>query len=113
MKTACPATMCPLFAATGSPWTGEFNAPCDMGPPCGFWQHGHCIGCTGSAEQVHDVANGCMPLQLRPTPKTETAARTFDCPKAHTCQWQVESLPGLCPPRQALSQGIDPRVCAY
>jgi hypothetical protein len=24
----CPATMCPLTAPNGSPWTGQYNAPC-------------------------------------------------------------------------------------
>lgn len=27
-ETFCPATMCPLIAPKGSPWTGSFNTPC-------------------------------------------------------------------------------------
>lgn len=27
-RTVCPATICPLFAPDGSPWTGDKNSPC-------------------------------------------------------------------------------------
>jgi hypothetical protein len=44
------------------------------------------------------------------------AAKTYDCPKAHECRWQEQARVAgrdLCPPRDALRRGIDPRVCAY
>ncbi len=38
MTTFCPATMCPLFAADGSPWTGDVNAICEHShEKCGWW----------------------------------------------------------------------------
>jgi hypothetical protein len=113
MPTACPATMCPLFAATGSPWTGEHDARCDMGPPCGFWREGCCQGCREAGWQVAEVADGLIPLQLIAAPKLAATARALDCPRAAECQWQAQSSPKLCPPREALARGIDPRVCAY
>ncbi len=113
MKTACPASMCPLFAPNGSPWTGEYNAPCDMGPPCAFWQAGKCVGGDSSRFEVNEVIAGRLPLQLRPAPKLEAKAGEFDCPHAATCQWQAQSSPSLCPPRFALKNGVDPRVCGY
>jgi hypothetical protein len=42
--------------------------------------------------------------------------RTFDCPKADVCRWQEQAeLAGrpLCPPRDALARGIDPRVVLF
>jgi hypothetical protein len=44
------------------------------------------------------------------------AAKEYDCPKAKECRWQERAeVEGrkLCPPRDALARGIDPRVCLF
>lgn len=114
--TFCPATMCPLFARDGSPWTGDKNTPCE-GTGCGWFDvEEGCQGAVASFTQVGEVAAGQPLLQLGPVAARRTdrrAERTFDCPRAHECQWQIEYGEQLCPPRHALSLGIDPRVCAY
>jgi hypothetical protein len=111
--------MCPLFAADGSPWTGNKNAHCD-GEPCAFYNKGHCEGAACAVDQVMEVKAGRRPLQLAVVTEgrrgVEYAGRrplTFDCSRAHECQWQVEAGEKLCPPRAALALGIDPRACAY
>lgn len=120
--TFCAATMCPLFAADGSPWTGEQNAVCPQDQSkCGWYsdvdEDGNkaCAGCSSALEQVDDVARERPLLQIgrkraRPEKRQPT---TFDCPRAAECQWQAECSPALCPPRYALSLGVDPRACAY
>ncbi len=114
-KTFCPATMCPLFAADGSPWTGEINAECPQdNKKCGFWYDG-CDGCSGAIEQVEEARRGERLLQIGPVrqKKIDLLPKTFDCQRATECQWQEECKPNLCPPRYALSLGVDPRSCAY
>lgn len=114
MKNFCAATMCPLFAADGSPWTGHVNAPCE-GTACAWFQGGSCEGGRASVEQVHEAARERGVLQLGTTRMRRmkvTLPKTYDCPRAHECQWQQEAS-GLCPPRLALSLGVDPRACAY
>jgi hypothetical protein len=40
--------------------------------------------------------------------------QTYDCPIATVCVWQNLCGPTqLCPPREALSQGFDPRVSLF
>lgn len=94
----CPATMCPLFAADGSPWTGEKDTPC-VGEECGWFYKGHCT----AAEAASEGAAMSLPV-LEP--------RTFDCPHARRCQWQAES-DGLCPPRRVLAAGVHPHDCRW
>lgn len=117
--TFCPASMCPLFAADGSPWTGDKNVHC-QGEECGFYNDGHCDGASCAAEQVMEAASGRRPFQLavvtegrRGMEYAGLAGKTFDCPRASDCQWQREAGDGLCPPRMALARGVDPRACAY
>lgn len=121
--------MCPLFAKDGSPWTGEFNATCPQKPAlldgqeetdasgCGFWdeRRNSCDGCVGSRMQVDEVRTTGATLQIGPIRKQRDvkAATTFDCQRAGDCQWQRESGDQLCPPRYALSLGIDPKSCAW
>lgn len=119
LATFCPATMCPLFAADGSIWTGDKNAHCD-GPTCGFYQRGRCDGAAFAHSQVREAAEGRKPFQLavvtegkRGVEYIGRSRRAFDCPRAADCQWQVEAGSGLCPPREALARGVDPRACAY
>lgn len=117
----CPASMCPLFARDGSPWTGEKHAPCpahddlDRGG-CPWWGMGCSSG--GPHEQVDEAAERGTALVVgpcRPRRVGQTAPRTYDCPHEAVCQWQARSsLHGkLCPPREALARGLDPRVAAY
>jgi hypothetical protein len=44
---------------------------------------------------------------------TKTTPKTYECARAQECQWQIERGGDLCPPRLALSKGIDPRICTY
>jgi len=121
MVPMCPATMCPLFAKDGSPWTGERNAPCpghdnlDDGG-CPWWGMGCAEG--GPAEQIAAADVGGTVLVVGPNkPKRAShgAPRAYDCPRAAQCQWQIRaSLRGrLCPPRVALARGLDPRLAAF
>ncbi len=96
--TYCPATMCPLFARGGSPWTDEKNHKCDKSE-CGWWDE-QCIAASWALEGLFESASDRPP-------------KAFDCQRASECQWQVDSIPRLCPPRQALADGKDPADCAY
>ena len=115
----CPATMCPLFAVDGSPWTGEKNQVCPQDhEKCQFWKGfggQACDGCTASYTQVMEVNYQGHTLQIGPIrrQKESVLPKTFDCPREQECQWQIQSGDKLCPPRLALSLGIDPRTCAY
>jgi hypothetical protein len=43
-------------------------------------------------------------------------AKSYDCPMAAVCRWQEQAEKvgrALCPPRDALAKGIDPRVCLF
>lgn len=142
MTTFCPATMCPLTAPNGSPWTGEKNKVCqqrkpDRGPDmellspppgkpagCGFWQGfggTGCDGCTGAHHQIAEAIADEGVLVIGPAqPKRMTAEERkrvwdYDCGRAHECQWQIEADRdgGLCPPRSALRLGLDPRICNW
>src|SRR5262245_23047 len=123
----CPASMCPLVAPDGSPWTGEYAAPCpghddlDNGG-CPWW--GMACASGGIQGLVDDAARlggrPALPVAGPNKPRRDTlgAPRSFDCPKAKDCRWQeraeAEGRP-LCPPRDALARGIDPRgllLCA-
>ncbi len=119
----CAATMCPLFAPDGSPWTGQYRSACE-GEACGFYdkQGSRCEGGVYAVDQVMESAvSGHAPLQLDTVIHGAAVpgyfdrnARTFDCPYADICQWQKDVPEGsLCPPRHALSIGVDPRACAY
>jgi hypothetical protein len=57
-----------------------------------------------------DTWQECM---VRPDSE-ECEPQTYDCPIAAVCVWQNLSGPNqLCPPREALSRGFDPRVCLF
>lgn len=119
----CPASMCPLMAPEGSPWTGEKEAACPQRGAklggCGWWQGfggKTCDARMAATEQVATAQGGRFVLQLGPVQADQTRRRpskSFDCPKAETCQWQREAGDDLCPPRRALKLGLDPRICAY
>lgn len=118
----CPASMCPLIAPDGSPWTGRYGAPCpghedlsDGG--CPWWS----MACSTGGVQ-HEVelaaANGGAAAVLGPNKPRRLAgsSRTYECPKMSICRWQQQAeLAGrdLCPPRDALRRGIDPRVTLF
>ncbi len=105
--------MCPLFAKEGSPWTGEKNAKCE-GPDCGWYGKHGCEGAVGAQMQVEEASEGGRVLIAIDTRKRLGIgnSKTYDCERAHECQWQQRAN-GLCPPRQALARGLDPRVVAF
>lgn len=118
--TFCPATMCPLFAPDGSPWTGEKNGECPNHDDlenggCAFWWGSNCDGCHAALSQVKEVYEIGGTFQIGPIQRMKESVepKEFDCPRSHDCQWQRESSPNLCPPRTALSLGVDPRSCAW
>ena len=113
-ETFCPATMCPLFAPDGSPWTGDKNSHCQKSD-CLWFDDGHCGGADAAFEQITNMeAHGGILLAGPVTAKKASVEpKSFDCPRAAECQWQLEAGDDLCPPRRALQQGIDPRACAY
>jgi hypothetical protein len=115
----CPASMCPLIAKDGSPWIGTKNAPCpehdDLDKGGCPWFSMAC-GTGGIHEQVDEAAErggrGAVigpnrPGRLVGTPKT------YDCPREKECSWEKHKKGALCPPRYALSLGLDPRVCLF
>lgn len=111
--TFCPATMCPLIAPNGSPWTGDVNAKCER-EPCGWWHNGRCQGSQAAYEQAAELTVGGNPLVFLEHSDRVTKPTTYYCVRAHECQWQHEAPTGfLCPPRFALLHGLDPRVCLY
>ena len=122
----CPASMCPLIAKDGSPWTGVFAAPCPgkglaeaPGPEdgCPWWDMA--CSCGGIQAQVEEAAadGGRMVVAGPNKPKRLIAApRHYDCERAAQCRWQEQAAMAgrvLCPPRDALSRGLDPRVCLF
>ena len=118
----CPASMCPLIAPNGSPWTREYAAPCpghdglDIGG-CSWWgvacSTGGIHALVERAEQQEGKALVIGPNQPR---RGISRSRQYDCPKASVCRWQEQAeIAGrkLCPPRDALARGIGPCVCLF
>jgi hypothetical protein len=117
----CPATMCPLIAPDGSPWTGTKNTSCPQLSSGCLWfddRRGQCDGCNMAHEQIASAAEG-KPIRVagpnQPKRTDARASRDYDCPRASECQWQIEADKdgGLCPPRSALRLGLDPRLALY
>lgn len=119
---ACPASMCPLIAKDGSPWTGEFNSPCpghdDLETDgCPWWSMACSTG--GIQAQVEEAAEHegrAFVVGPNQPCRLTGAPRTYDCAFAPTCRWQEQAeIAGqkLCPPRDALGRGLDPRVCLF
>jgi hypothetical protein len=120
MTCMCPASFCPLIAKEGSPWTGDKGSPCpEDEAQCPWWS----IACsTGGVQDLVDEAAAGRPLPVMGPnkPKRYTAdpskARFFNCPEASVCSWQKQALKAgrlLCPPRDALNRGFDPRICLF
>ncbi len=115
----CPASMCPLIAKDGSPWTGEKAGSCpghdDIDTDgCPWWS----MACsTGGIQRQVDRAfeHGGRAFVVGPNrPRRGFAEpRSYDCPHAAVCQWQAQAGDRLCPPRDALARGMDPRVCLF
>jgi hypothetical protein len=117
--------MCPLIAPQGSPWTGKYGAPCPAHDDietdgCPWWSMACATG--GIQELVERAADlggrSSLPIAGPNQPRRHVLGppREFDCPKASVCRWQERaSVEGrsLCPPRDALARGIDPRVCLF
>jgi len=119
----CPATMCPLVAPNGSPWTGEYAGACpghddiDAGG-CPWWSANCAPG--GVQMQVEEAAAaGGRAMVLGPNqPRRDGIGqpRSYDCHLASVCRWQeIATAAGrpLCPPRDALARGMDPRVTLF
>lgn len=119
----CPSSMCPLIAPDGSPWTGVYDAICpghddlDKGG-CPWWSMA-CHGGEPHREAIEDAdRNGGSTLVIGPRkPKRlKGNPRSYDCPKAAECRWQEQAEASghpLCPPREALKRGLDPRICNF
>lgn len=121
----CPASMCPLVAPNGSPWTGTYASPCpghddlETGG-CPWWSMACATG--GIQALVEEAATlaGRAPMPVlgpvKPKRHTVSAPRSYDCPRASVCRWQERAEKEgrkLCPPRDALARGIDPRVVLF
>jgi hypothetical protein len=114
----CPASMCPLIAPNGSPWTGKKDTQC---PEHDDIDNGGCpwfsmaCGTGGIHHQVDEAKaeGGSFVLGPRKPTKVEGKPTAFDCPKEEICSWQKHKKHELCPPRYALSLGLDPRVCNF
>lgn len=119
MTCQCPATMCPLIAPNGSSWIDEKAAACPESSQCAWWA----MACsTGGIQGLVDAAIAGRPVPVvgPNQPKRYTAdprkARFYDCDKANECSWQKQALKSgklLCPPREALRKGFDPRICLF
>lgn len=116
----CPASMCPLIAPKGSPWTGEKASPCPEDEKvCAWWTMACSTG--GVQAMVNNAARGLpLPVMGPNKPSRYTAdlskARYYDCKLAGVCSWQKQALLAgrlLCPPRDALKRGFDPRICLF
>lgn len=115
--------MCPLIAKDDSPWTGEYGGICpghdDIETDgCPWWS----MACsTGGIQQLVEEAAECGGrgmVVLGPNKQRRFQIgepREYDCPKASVCRWQeqAEKHGRICPPRDALKRGIDPRVCLF
>jgi len=116
MTTFCPATMCPLFAPNGSPWTGEVNTPCAKSD-CDYYdtKASFCFAGQDAFSFVEDAKKhgDCMRFsgpkdlsKIEPQPAPT-------CDREHECEWQRTASPGLCAPRYAITIGVDPRACCW
>jgi hypothetical protein len=117
----CPASMCPLIAPRGSPWNNyEMNHLCPGSAECFFWNF-TCNNGGMHALVLQAEADGGKPLLplLGPNQPRRSGIgepKSFECPEASRCRWQERAeLAGLklCPPREALARGMDPRVVIY
>lgn len=115
----CPASMCPLIAPDGSPWTGTYKAPCPEHDDietggCPWWSMACAVG--GIHAQVNEALKNdgkalvIGPNKPKPGIKKE---KTYECKMESECSWQKQAGDKLCPPRYALSKGLDPRVCLF
>jgi len=119
----CPASMCPLIAPHGSPWTGKKNGRCpehdDMAKGGCAWWSMTCQGNGMMQNVVEAEAAGGTAFVVGPVQPHRTdigPPKSYACPRTGDCSWQRQAeLAGaaLCPPREALARGIDPRVCTY
>jgi hypothetical protein len=91
--TGCPALNCPLIAQLGCPARLQARSR-------GIFLY--------PDHSQYQRWNDCL---IKP-PKKTCEPRTYDCPIANVCSWQKLCGPTqLCPQRDALQLGVDPRVC--
>lgn len=120
MTVFCPASMCPLIAQDGSPWTGEKNGACpehdDLNNKgCPFFSMA--CGTGGIHHQVDEAyKNEGRSFVIGPNrPKDGIrTSKEYSCPRESDCSWwKHKGDKELCPPRYALKLGLDPRVCSF
>lgn len=117
----CPASMCPLIAPNGSPWTGKKDSICsehddlDSGG-CPWWM----MACsTGGHHQEVDFMERykSKAFVIGPNqPKDfKGESKTYKCQREDECSWHKQALlkGTICPPRYAMSKGFDPRVVLF
>ena len=121
VKVFCPASMCPLIAPNGSPWTGDKNAEC---PEHDDIEHQGCpwfsmaCGNGGIHYQVDEAyKKQGKSFVIGPNKPRDGIknSKEFNCPRTNDCSWQkyTKHKSGLCQPRYALSLGLDPRVSLF
>jgi hypothetical protein len=112
--------MCPLIAKDGSPWTGEKAVPCPQDEKgCAWWP----ICSKDEMRETVEAATAGHPMPVfgpnRPRSyeaDPKKVGRTFDCRHAAQCSWQIAADKAgqeLCPPREALKRGFDPRITLF
>ncbi len=117
----CPASMCPLIAPNGSPWTGEYAGDCpghdDLSTDgCPWWSMG--CGGGGMMRFVDEAEKAGGAVVLGPNKPRRKPGRVveYECLKQNECRWQEQSINAghrTCPPREAMLRGLDPRVCLF
>ena len=80
----CPATMCPLFAADGSRFSGAVNARCER-EGCRWFDR---TICQAGRVVIGEVAMASAGQGSWPLLNDPMRRREFDCPRAHECSWQ-------------------------
>lgn len=110
----CPLRACPLLSGYHPPAKVARDGLCS--PDCSLCNHGECVAAEAAQGQLEIARHTrLLPYQiaplvgLRPEPLQTTRQPAPPCGKAERCRWQrTESL---CPPRQAVREGLDPRRC--
>jgi hypothetical protein len=99
----------------------------DHSQGCPWWGMA-CQGVNGIQFQVEEAwqiwqqevqDNSLIPVAAKSGPSDNEIElvffepKIFDCPRAKECSWQKQAKDRLCPPRDALSRGLNPKVCCF
>jgi hypothetical protein len=74
------------------------------------------MGGSDSYGAIEDVLRNGKTLNVHPKGRKyhKRKPMDYDCKHTHECKWQIQAGEGkLCPPRAALKEGVDPRVCLF